>query len=156
METANDKIDDLSAEVSSLTIDATPEEFASKLDKLKFFEERIKAIRKALEAAIFDHCKATGDRIKIGPIEYYVGPDKVTKLRKEKAGELLELCINLAGGNHQEAALTYLASSPFKYGEFKKQAGDDAFNQFFEVTYEDKLEKTGEKKLKQINTDFIK
>lgn len=152
----HDKIDLLAYEVSSINNEYTHDQLAQIMDQVKFHEERIKVIKKAMEAAIFDHIQATGQRIKIGETEYYIGPEKKTKIRKEKAGELLQLCIDLSGGNTQEAALNFLSSAPFKYGELKKQAGEDAFNQFFDVTYEDKLETTGEKKLKSFNPQFIK
>lgn len=158
METTNDKIDQLSDEVASLTADASPESLASFLDRVRFHEDRLKAIRKTLESICFDHIQATNKPIMVGPMMYAIAREKKTKVIN--AAKTMDLILTLSGGDVDQAAESFLGSTPFKYGAIKKaiaSAGmpESVYQEHFKEWYEDKLEKTGEKKLKQINTDFL-
>ncbi len=139
----------------SLPENATCDDMAALLTKVKFILEQAKATYSTAEAAIFDHMKATGIKeFQIGQTTYFIGKDKKTVVRKELVGELLQLCIDLAG-SPDEAVKMFLSSQPFKHGAFKKEAGEDAFKRFFEVIESEVLdEKEEKKKLKQFNPAF--
>ena len=113
-----------------------------------------KEAEEALEAAMFDHIKATGEPILIGETLYKIGTPKQTKCRNN--AEALRTILELGG---PEAVEQCLGSNAWKYGTVEKLECMDAmtFARLFEVTYPEKLQEgKPTKKLMKLNTNFIK
>lgn len=113
-----------------------------------------KEVDEALEAAMFDHIKATGEPITIGETLYKIGTPKQTKCRSN--AEALRTILELGGPDAVELCL---GSNAWKYGTVEKMDGmdEETFSRLFEVTYPEKLvEGKPTKKLMKLNTNFIK
>jgi hypothetical protein len=122
--------------VLSLNVDTPPERVGEVLALLDGWRQRERDVRRLLEDRLAEIIRETGRDIVVGPVRYYLGTKRTTKVR-DHAAALLAL-FEHTGGDFGRVA-EFLSSDAFKHGGIRKSVGDARFAELFEVTEETEL-----------------
>lgn len=129
------------------------ETLAMLADRLKFFGERIREMRRLLDDRMLEAIEETKQDIVVGPIRYYAGIKKETKCidHAKALAALFEAC----GGDVDRVA-ECIASNGLKHGACKGVL-TDKYDQHFKVEEKPELkEGVPKKSLLQINENFTR
>lgn len=142
------------ATILALANPATPtERIGEVLIAVQAAQKRAKDLRETLEAAMLAHIEATGRDIVIGPIRYYAGIAKVTKLAAPLE-EAVETIWTASGGDVAQFA-SVLRSDPFKPAACRLMLPAADYGRMFITEEREKLhEGKPAKKLLSVNTAF--
>ena len=130
---------ELELAVSTIDDGATLDLIGDTLGKLDFLKEQIRLAEHDLKARLVEYIKANGE-FQLGPIRYYIGPDRETK------------CTNLRGcveavlvetGGDVDAFTCLLSMNAFKPGACKKLLPLSKYSELFLTTEKTRL-KQGE------------
>lgn len=139
---------------------ATPLDAISEIDnKIRYIKETVKRYEEARDAAIVERIKACGGQgFTLGTVRYYIGVDKVTKVR-----DLKECLMQLLGLLGPDETAMCLSSNAIKHGQTRKSleatGNAEVYDTLFETTEKETLKEgkpTKEKVLQRVDTRFLK
>lgn len=135
--------------------EATIDDIGAAINAVDYLYARCKETKAALEEAMEEHVKATGQPIIIGEWMWAMKTPKTTKEIDKTHLATVEQLLEFGG---PASVAQGLGSDPWKHGTIREMEGmdDETFNKLFEVTYPPTLERgKTPKKLTKINTKFI-
>jgi len=136
--------------LSAIHPGATEDEVREAITKMNGLLGLAKDLKQMMDEALTEYIEVRGD-LTIGTTKYYLGAESSTKPRDR--AKVLDAILEISEGDMDKAA-ELLSSDCFKHGSIKAMLNDEArYIELFEVT---KATDPKAKKLKVVNTDFIK